>query len=45
MEDIISSEENVVPSCGENHCYKDIHDGKVNSYVISWIIYSKKKNK
>ena len=33
MEDIISSEENVIPIYCENHCYKDINEGNVNSFI------------
>ena len=45
MEDISSSEENVIPCFCENHCYKDINEGNINSYVISSIIYLKNKKK
>ena len=36
IEDISSSEENVIPICCENHCYKDINEGKL--MVISSLI-------
>ena len=45
MEDIVSNEENVIPICCENHCYKDINEGKINIYIISSIIYLKSKKK
>ena len=45
MEDIVSSEENVIPICCENHCYKDINEDKINIYIISGIIYLKSKKK
>ena len=45
MEDIVSSEENVIPICCENHCYKDINEDKINIYIISGIIYLKLKRK
>ena len=45
MEDIISSEENVIPICCKNHCYKDINEGNVNIYIISSIIYLQNKKK
>ena len=37
IEDISSSEENVIPICCENHCYKDINEGKL--MVISSLIW------
>ena len=45
MGDISSSEENIIPICCENHCYKDISEGNINSYIISSIIYLKNKKK
>ena len=45
MGDISSSEENTIPICCENHCYKDINEGNINSYIISSIIYLKNKKK
>ena len=45
IEDISSSEENDIPICCENHCYKDINEGNVNSYIISNMIYLKIKRK
>ena len=45
IEDISSSEENVIPICCENHCYKDINEGYINSYIIFNMIYLKIKRK
>ena len=45
IEDISSSEENVIPICCENHCYKDINEGNINSYIIFNMIYLKIKRK
>ena len=45
MEGIISSKENVIPICCENHCYKDIKEGNINGYIISSIIYLENKKK
>ena len=45
IEDISSSEENVIPICCENHCYKDIDEGNINSYIIFNMIYLKIKRK
>ena len=45
IEEISSSEENVIPICCENHCYKDINEGNINSYIIFNMIYLKIKRK
>ena len=45
MENIILGEENVIPIYCENHCYKDMNEGNINSYIISSIIYLKVKRK
>ena len=45
IEDISSSEENVIPICCESHCYKDINEGNINSYIIFNMIYLKIKRK
>ena len=41
MQDIISTEENVISISCENHCYKDINEGNINTYIIYSIIYLK----
>ena len=45
MENISSSEENVILICCENHFHKDNNEGNINSYIISSIIYLKNKKK
>ena len=45
IEVTISSEENVISICCENHCYKDINENNVNSCIISSLIYLKNKKK